>query len=219
LFGFSSPSSFYLNGRGIMYIHFFTLSDFEEFSFFNPNSWRFYGFFNEPGALAAMSGIFVVNENFKFRNNIWLYIFIFSSFSTGIFVSLFFSYLYINYKKFFNLYFLGFFILLVLFYFFGRNSSFLFISYFHQKMFYFTYDFFSFEEDRLRYSFLKYLFENPILFLLYISIFFLIPIRFVALFILMGLYRHHFILNSVPILIIIFFIFFNLTNNKQKLFS
>jgi len=216
LLGYTSPFTFYLNGRGIMYVHLFTLSDFDEFNLFNPNSWRFYGFFNEPGALAAMSGIFIVKENFRFKDNIILYIFVLCSFSTGIFVGLFFSYLYINYKKFFNIYFLSLFLVLLIFYFFGRGSSILFLSYLHEKMFYFTYDFFDFEEDRLRYSFLNYLNLNLILFFLYVSIFFFIPVRFIVLFILMGLYRHHFVLNSVPVLIIIFFSFFHLYTKKSK---
>jgi hypothetical protein len=216
LFKFTSPFPFYLNGRGIMYLHLFTLSDFDEFNIFNPNSWRFYGFFNEPGALAAMSGIFIVSENFKFKKNMILYLFILCSFSTGIFVGLFFSYLYINYKKFLNLYFILLFLGLLLFYIFGKNSPFLFLSYFHEKLFYFTYDFFDFEEDRLRYSFLNYLFGNPFYFFLYLSLFFFIPSRFIALFILMGLYRHHFILNSIPILILIFFPFFYLSKKSFK---
>lgn len=216
IFKLTTPSSFNLNGRGVMYLHLFTLSDFEEFNIFNPNSWRFYGFFNEPGALAAMSGIFIVSENFKFKNNIILYFFILSSFSTGIFVGLFFSYLYINYKKFFNLYFLFFFLFLIFFYFYGRNSPVLFLSYAHEKLFYFTYDFFDFEEDRLRYSFLNYLFINPLFFILYLTLFILIPSRFLALFMMMGLYRHHFILNSVPALIIIFYPFFYLSKRNFK---
>jgi hypothetical protein len=205
VFKLTIPFEFFMEGRGSMYVHFFLLSDFPSFEPLNPNTWRFYGFLNEPGAAAAISGTLIVKEKFKFKGNEIFWLTVLASFSSGIFVALLITYICINMKIDYVPYIVALLIFILLFYFFGANSSNLFVSYLHEKVFYFTYDFFSFKDDRLQYSFLKYLSEAPIFFFLYVCLLFLIPTRFGILFLIMGLYRHHFILNTLPFLLLIFY--------------
>jgi hypothetical protein len=201
----SNPFPFSMEGRGIMYVHYFFLSDFPTFEIFDPNSWRFYAFFNEPGAAAALSGTIIVKENFSIKRNLIFWITILASFSSGIFVALFITFIYLNFKKDYIVFIFIFSITLILFYFLGDNSPIFFVSYLHQKVFYFTYDFFSYKDDRLQYSFLHYIYESPIFFIFYLLLIYFIPSRFRIFFLVMGLYRHHFIINSLPVLIIILF--------------
>lgn len=205
VFGLTNPYSFQDFGRGQVYLHYFLLSDFPSFEFLNPNTWRFYAFLNEPGAAAAVSGTIILKERFSFKGNEIFWATIFASFSTGIFVALMISYLVLNFKKEYFIIILILIIMIISFYFVGANSSSLFVSYLHEKMFYFTYEFFSYKDDRLQFSFLNYLFQAPIFFFLYILMLAILPSRFIIFFILIGLYRHHFILNSIPFLLLIFY--------------
>jgi|694.fasta_scaffold154801_2 hypothetical protein len=205
LFKLTTPVEFFMEGRGSMYVHYFLLSDFPSFEPINPNSWRFYAFLNEPGAAAAISGTIIVKEKFAFKGNQIFWLTVLASFSSGIFLALVITYIYLNMKINYVLYIIVLLVIIFLFYFLGANSSNLFISFLHEKVFYFTYDFFSFKDDRLQYSFLKYLFETPIFFFIYFFLLILIPSRFRILFLIMGLYRHHFVLNSIPFLLIIFY--------------
>jgi len=226
LFGLTTPFSFQDNGRGEVYLHYFLLSDFPSFEITNPNTWRFYAFLNEPGAAAAVSGVVIIKERFTFKGNEVFWLTILASFSTGIFVTLMASYLVLNFKK---QYFPVIFILtgvLLAFYIFGANSSSLFVSYLHEKVFYFTYDFFSYKDDRLQFSFLNYLFLSPFLFFIYVLMLIMVPIRYIMFFILMGLYRHHFILNTIPFLLVVFYqksnvdlSLFNKFNHSRKIGS
>jgi hypothetical protein len=201
-----TPSSpFLMEGRGIMYLHYFLLSDFPAFEIIDPNSWRFYAFFNEPGAAAALSGTIIVKEKFTFKGNEIFWITILASFSSGIFVALFLTFIYLNFKRDYLIFIFLMLIAVILFYILGANSSNFFVSYLHQKVFYFTYDFFSYKNDRLQYSFLSYIFDSPLFFLLYLFLIYLVPSRFRVFFLIMGLYRHHFIINTLPVLVIIFF--------------
>lgn len=205
LFGLSENHPFYYDGRGIVYRHYFLVSDFSRFEILNPNTWRFYGFLNEPGAAAALAGIFLVNENYKIKGNKWLWFIVLITFSTGTFMSLGISYLFSKLKRGYIRYILLVLILIPLIYFIGKESDLLFFRYLHEKIFYITYDFFDFQEDRFQYSFLQYLSSAPIIFLLYCALFIIMPKRFVIYFLLMGLYRHHFILNTILILLPLFY--------------
>ena len=100
---------FYLNGFNLNYnftnsgreyfTNFLTISHYPKPSFLNPNTYRFYGFFNEPGHLACFCLIFLAFDGFKFKNNFFIWLSALLSFSTAFFFIAPFYIIYFHKKK------------------------------------------------------------------------------------------------------------------------
>jgi hypothetical protein len=177
------------------------LTDFPWWDKDKPNTWRFYGFSNEPGAAAAIILLFLVNENFNIRKNKFLTFLGVLTFSTSFYGIFFIYFLYYNWRSFYKL-------ILPLIFIGGStlimHEENIIFDYLKVKIFYIFFEDFNYEL-RIDSSFF-YLFElNLMLGLIYFISIFLLPKKFWLFFLAMGFYRFHFIFNFIPLIISIIY--------------
>ena len=98
LIGFNLNNNFTNSGRDY-FTNFLTISHYPKPSLLNPNTFRFYGFFNEPGHLACFCLIFLAFDGFKFKNNFFIWLSALLSFSTAFFFIAPFYIIYFHKKK------------------------------------------------------------------------------------------------------------------------
>jgi len=98
LMGFSLNNNF-TNSEREYFTNFLTISHYPNASLLNPNTFRFYGFFNEPGHLACFCLIFLAFDGFKFKNNFFIWLSAVLSFSTAFFFIAPFYIIYFHKKK------------------------------------------------------------------------------------------------------------------------
>jgi len=206
------PLLSFTNDERTYYSFIFTVSDYSSFNLFEPNSWRFYGPFNEPGSLASFlfTMLLTVSNLFIKRCILILELLTFSSGFFGAFLFyILFDYLPLVLKQFLALRFSKLLIigsiLVVVLLFLASKSSYL--SY---KIFLADQSVDELVMVRQDLSFFRYLLDSNYLGIFVYSLAVLLaPRRFWLLLFLTGLYRFHFVFNSLTYLTSIFLVYEN----------
>ena len=178
------------------YLHGFMQHGHIKFDVTRPQTWRFYGFADEPGLLAAIIMLFLIYEKLKLKGNVILWTAGALTFSSGFFLIMIIYFFVLSGFK--PLYFIRLTLGLLVLYIILPDNIIDFTVLMTSKVF-------SSEEWMMRlelYSFTKYWKSNPFILFIYLAAVFLTPKRFWLFFVLVGLYRHHFIVASaVPLII------------------
>jgi hypothetical protein len=183
-----------------MYLHWFAISDYPLRSE-NPSTWRFYGFLNEPGSLAAFILLFLVKEGFRIRGNVLFWISGLFTFSTSFMgIVLFYQALSLVTERKIKLefYFLIFFSVAVAYYFFGTLVT----DYLLVKFFYVFHEDLDYD-SRIDSSIVLLYSKSPLFAVFYVAAILLLPVRFWLLFLVLMFYRVHFFINYVPFLLVL----------------
>ncbi len=192
------------------FIHGFMQHGYPEVSMTSPQSWRFYGFSNEPGLLAAIILLFLISDKLTIKGNLILWLAGLLTFSSGFFIVSIVYFLYFNKIKISSYTQVAIGILFL--YLILPNEIIDFFNVMLSKPL-------DVEEQDSRmayYSFVKYYEENIAILILYMTAIVLTPKRFWLFFILVGLYRHHFIFDAAAPLIMVVTHAFN-RQSKNKL--
>jgi len=201
LLNFFSPTEVLIGNR-IMYLHGFVLTDYQSLDLDSAGSFRFYGFSDEPGAIAAIILLFLINEKFVFRGNKFFIVAGMATFSTSFFGIFLLYFLYYKWRRIFKFMLPAILIIPVLLAQFGES---LVLEYFYIKLFYIFSDDFNYD-PRLDSS-LFYLLEIDFMIaLIYVASIFLLPKRFWLFFVLLAFYRVHFIFNTVPLVLFLVYL-------------
>ena len=197
LLGLTNPIELNYSDRNV-YLHGFMQHLAVEFESTRLQSWRFYGFANEPGFLAAIIMLFLIYEKLKLKGNLILWVAGALTFSSGFIaiMIIYFAYFHGYKLKKISFFFLA---LLVLYNILPHNMTNL-----YEIM---VLKIFEAEQQQMRfesYSFKMYWSTYPYLLFFYVFAIFLTPKRFWLFFLLVGLYRHHFIFTAaVPLIVAI----------------
>lgn len=206
MFGLTNPIELNYDDRNV-YLHGFMQHLAIKFEPTRLQSWRFYGFANEPGLLAAIIMLFLVYEKLKVKGNLILWSAGALTFSSGFFAIMLIYFIYFYRFKLKSYVYL----LLTLIVLYAVLPGYM-VNLFEIMIL----KIFEAKELEMRFeshSFTKYWSAYPYLLLLYMFAILLTPKRFWLFFVLIGLYRQHFIFTAaVPLIVAISSTFFQKVN-------